>query len=454
MQVYFREKKTDEDSPLTAVSPTEEESEAGSFTVPLNCITSRLMLYSFNSAPDVMGTYPYSWMQESPPLGSCCNEKIRQEFVLCDMTTYNPFDAPDTEPMQEKFTHLVQEDHLYQEAPPPLSGYTTQPYHHQESPPPLSGYTTQQYHHQESNFPVDTRVVTSPPPHQSLPFSPILTASTPGSHLPPIAFPPSFDYSQPAYSHTSTLDANPFTHGKWGGDEFHVESNPFEDFKSFDPYTAPVVPISSIGTKGLINWDSSDEEEDTDDDEDNVTDDFEIAKILQAELDEELRAPHPESGGYRDEIPSAFVLVERDLLGKILVRVSSKKLFRKWKEMFFRMNTENIFLYESNVDYECGAPPKLMFPIHAAMFIRKPAVKSTFSMMDNGRRIFFTNFRENDPDQCGTDYSFESNSCRLCKFGAYNMDEISCFAHSIHGCVLVQRKLAKQGASDIKGRYN
>jgi hypothetical protein len=200
---------------------------------------------------------------------------------------------------------------------------------------------------------------------------------------------------------------------------------------------------------------SSDEDSDEEDRKEAAmaAEDAKLARQLQQQFDQEdseLRPPHPAAGGFKTPLPGSFLLANEELLGKVLVRVSSKKLFRKWKEMFFSINKDRICLYESSLDYEARRLPRMVYRMHPCMYVRKPTVKHTYSMMDDGERVYYTVFRENITEEGSSTsytglptamntYSFDARSQRICKFGAANLDEISAFAHALHGVILLKR---------------
>ena len=200
---------------------------------------------------------------------------------------------------------------------------------------------------------------------------------------------------------------------------------------------------------------SSDDDSDEEDRKEAAmaADDAKLARELQQQFDQEdseLRRPHPAAGGYKSALPGSFVLANEELLGKVLVRVSSKKLFRKWKEMFFSINKDRICLYESALDYEARRLPRMVYRMHPCMYVRKPTIKHTYSIMDDGERVYYTVFRENITEEGSSTtytglptamnaYSFDARSQRICKFGAANLDEISAFAHALHGVILWKR---------------
>ncbi|GBG26981.1 Hypothetical Protein FCC1311_032042 [Hondaea fermentalgiana] len=187
------------------------------------------------------------------------------------------------------------------------------------------------------------------------------------------------------------------------------------------------------------------------------------ASRMQARIDAEnalKSAPHPCAGGFKDSIPSSFVFTGDELLGTILVRVSKKKFFRKWKPMFFRLTTTSVRLYENNAEYESGSAASLVFPLHPCMSIDKPALKRTYSMADETEHVFFTTFKENILDgisefEMPNKYSNRRRNRRLCKFGSTVTTEISAFAHALHGVILRRRKERSLGrASANAGRYS
>mmetsp|Transcript_727 Transcript_727/g.896 ORF Transcript_727/g.896 Transcript_727/m.896 type:complete len:492 (+) Transcript_727:325-1800(+) len=170
-------------------------------------------------------------------------------------------------------------------------------------------------------------------------------------------------------------------------------------------------------------------------------------------------APHPRAGGFKKELPSQLYMIDGKFMGHIMVRVSSKKVFRKWKIMFFVLDTSNICFYESSRQWEASAPPRLQFGMHSLMFICKPTLKNTYSVMDNGKRVYYSVFRENVVGP-GSRRSFQMQqaiataskfspaleSRRICKFGAHRNEVITAFAYAIHGVIAskVREKASEQ----------
>uniref|UniRef100_A0A7S2RT59 PH domain-containing protein n=1 Tax=Mucochytrium quahogii TaxID=96639 RepID=A0A7S2RT59_9STRA len=210
-----------------------------------------------------------------------------------------------------------------------------------------------------------------------------------------------------------------------------------------------------------------------DSDEEQETGDRAYAKRLQDELNIGLlkEPPHPAAGGYQHEIPSSFVLVDGQLCGNILVRYSSKKLFRKWKRMFFSLSEDRLCLYESNLDFESSSPPRVVYRIHPCMYIRAPALKQTYSILDDGQRIYFTVLKENVTESGGAKtytgipssqnkYRFDKTTHRVCKFGAHRLQELSAFSHALYGTVIGKQrqneKRMRQQAQGplVSGRYS
>jgi len=195
-------------------------------------------------------------------------------------------------------------------------------------------------------------------------------------------------------------------------------------------------------------------------------------EMIQAQM---FAPPHPRAGGFMKEVPAQLYMVEEKFMGHIMVRVSSKKLFRKWKIMFFVFDTNKISFYESSRQWEARVPPRLSFRMHSLMFICKPTLKNTYSVMDNGKRVYYSVFRENAPTS-GSKRSFQMDqaiakavkftpaleSRRICKFGAHRSEVISAFAYALHGVISqkVREKQSQQNQDNSgsgyppHGRYN
>ncbi len=102
---------------------------------------------------------------------------------------------------------------------------------------------------------------------------------------------------------------------------------------------------------------------------------------MQEELDAEcfgtsLQPPHPAAAGYSDNLPSSFILLNNELLGHILLRVRSKKVFRKWKKVFFVITTDRLYFYDRSSDYEAKQVPRIVHRIHSCMYIKSPEARA------------------------------------------------------------------------------
>ena len=140
-------------------------------------------------------------------------------------------------------------------------------------------------------------------------------------------------------------------------------------------------------------------------------------------------------------------VVDQRFVGTILMRISSKKLFRKWKPVFFVLDKRTVKFYDSARQWELKADPREVYEIHPLMQICKPTLKRTYSVMDDGRRVYYCVFRENPPEAAYGPSGIKVNkfsraleSRRICKFGAYTMLEVSAFAHALHGVIGVSQK--------------
>jgi hypothetical protein len=174
-----------------------------------------------------------------------------------------------------------------------------------------------------------------------------------------------------------------------------------------------------------------------------------------------LEAPHPAAGGYAGTIPQEMGIQKGQFVGTILMRISSKKMFRKWKPVFFALDRPRLVIFESRREWDMGASPKFVIPIHECMWIAKPTLKKTYSLIDDGRRVYYSTLKENSPSivaqasmsgmERPTAFSPALESRVVAKFGSHYPDEISSFAHAIYSCVLVHQKEAKQSLANSGG---
>ncbi len=150
----------------------------------------------------------------------------------------------------------------------------------------------------------------------------------------------------------------------------------------------------------------------------------------------EEKAPHPRAGGWTGSIPATLFLEKEQFCGNILMRISSKMLFRKWKPVFVAIDVNKIAVYPSRRDWEVSGPTKAFFMIHSAMWVAKPSLKKTQSVADDGRRVFYTTVKENigyegrgGPPQ---KFSPALEHRVIVKFGSYYPNEIGSIAYSIY----------------------
>jgi len=263
--------------------------------------------------------------------------------------------------------------------------------------------------------------------------------------------------------------------GWGGGASAGVSTTSLDTSAPFSPGADWVSPGSAAKTMpgGVSDSDSGDGSDEEDgktivdsDDEKQLTEDEQLARKLQQQFDAEattLMVPNPCAGGFKGEIPKSFTIMPNKFMGQVLYRVTSKKLFRKWKQLFFVINKEHIRLYDSILDFEARRSPRIVYRIHPRMYIRKPTVKQTFSIMDDGRRIYYTTFRENVVDEGSTGayaiptenrYNYNAKSQRICKFGATSLTEIQAFAYSVHSVIMWNRRQSATADSGAGGRYS
>ncbi|KAH9257955.1 hypothetical protein BASA81_003974 [Batrachochytrium salamandrivorans] len=189
------------------------------------------------------------------------------------------------------------------------------------------------------------------------------------------------------------------------------------------------------------------------DDEDEQTESLPMASYSN-------EAPHPAAGGYSAPIPATMSLdqAKQQFTGQILVRVSSKMMFRKWKPCFFCVDRTRVVLYDDKSQWINGtSQPRMVFPLHECMWIAKPSVKKTYSLIDDGRRVYFSTVKENSPQVLYSvtasgmprpvAYSPAIESRVVAKFASHYPDEISSFAHAVYSVVLLRQREAKAAAA-------
>lgn len=166
-----------------------------------------------------------------------------------------------------------------------------------------------------------------------------------------------------------------------------------------------------------------------------------------------FEAPHPAAGGYTGAVPPEMSIQKGQFVGTILMRISSKKMFRKWKPVFFALDLPRLVIFENRREWEMGAAPKFVLPLHECMWIAKPTLKKTYSLIDDGRRVYYSTLKENAPAivaqatmagmERPTNFSPALDSRVVAKFGSHYPDEISAFAHAIYSVVLSHQKDVK-----------
>jgi len=197
------------------------------------------------------------------------------------------------------------------------------------------------------------------------------------------------------------------------------------------------------------------------DDDDNQT------EVLTSRRDissgkEGPQAPHPTAGGYTGTIPADMLVKNGNFVGTILVRISSKKMFRKWKSLFFAIDMPRLSLYENRREWEMSSSPKLVFSLHECMWIAKPTLKKTYSLIDDGRRVYFSTLKENAPSviraaamagmEKPASFSPALEARVVAKFGSYYPDEISAFAHALYSVILAHQREAKSASGTASPR--
>lgn len=174
-----------------------------------------------------------------------------------------------------------------------------------------------------------------------------------------------------------------------------------------------------------------------------------------------IEAPHPAAGGYNQAIPQGMVLAKNQFCGSILMRVSSKKMFRKWKSVFFSLDTTRLMIYENRREWEMATSPKVVVPMHECMWIAKPTLKKTYSLIDDSKRVYFSTLKENAREHVTaaamsgmerpTTFSPAIEARVVAKFGSQYPDEISAFAHAIYSVVLFHQREIKLQLAKSKG---
>lgn len=90
------------------------------------------------------------------------------------------------------------------------------------------------------------------------------------------------------------------------------------------------------------------------------------------------------------------------------------------------------------------------------MWIAKPSLKKTYSLIDDGKRVYFSTLKENTITTLNTlqmnnmprpvTYTPAIETRVVAKFASYFPEEISAFAHSMYSVVLLKQKEAKAAA--------
>ena len=176
-----------------------------------------------------------------------------------------------------------------------------------------------------------------------------------------------------------------------------------------------------------------------------------------------LEAPHPAAGGLTMALPPGMLMNSNgQFAGNILLRVSSKKMFRKWKPVYFCLDKQRLVVWNDRREAELGgSAPRAVFPLHACMWIAKPTLKKTYSLIDDGRRVYYTTLKENaydvvsDAVAAGMDrpvaFTPALETRVVAKFGSHIAGEISAFAHAVYGVVLHHQREAKAAAAAKRG---
>ena len=159
-----------------------------------------------------------------------------------------------------------------------------------------------------------------------------------------------------------------------------------------------------------------------------------------------VEAPHPLAGGYHGTIPASMGVQKGNFVGPILMRISSKKMFRKWKPVFFSIERSRLVIFENKMEYEMGTQPRTVIYLHECMWIAKPTLKKTYSLIDDGRRVYFSTLKENSQATISAAvssgmekpvaFSPALESRVVAKFASHYPDEISAFAYAVYSVIL------------------
>lgn len=176
-------------------------------------------------------------------------------------------------------------------------------------------------------------------------------------------------------------------------------------------------------------------------------------------------APHPAAGGLTMAIPPGMGMERGKFVGNILMRISSKKMFRKWKSVFFVLDRDRLVVWNDRREAELGGQaPRMVFPVHECMWIAKPMLKKTYSLIDDGRRVYFTTVKENpaevlsDAVASGMErpvaFTPALEARVVAKFGSHVAGDISAFAHALYGCVRHHQREAEAARAKGKTQSN
>jgi len=163
------------------------------------------------------------------------------------------------------------------------------------------------------------------------------------------------------------------------------------------------------------------------------------------------------------EVPKIFSVINNLLIGTILVRVSSKIIFRKWKSVFFILSNKKLEFYISKVAWELNQEPFKSYEIHSNLELTTVCKQRTSSIGESDSNVFSVRLVEClgiEEPQVTTNSSFISDAefgisssricpdefLKKCKFGSKVYEEMIFLSNAIR-CVIQKRDGSDLGAA-------
>ena len=170
--------------------------------------------------------------------------------------------------------------------------------------------------------------------------------------------------------------------------------------------------------------------------------------------DPQVTRVHPKHAAFKFTPSGAMV-------GRCIQRVTSKKILRKWSPRYFVLTPNALSLYKEAFEWETGAQPKLLVPIHKLMMVTDVYLFTKEDKVPGPKRAHQFKIIENKLSSGESASQYQTFSRRLasaevCKVG--HVDQSAARALREHLADLIREQQNRAGASlgkqHVSGRYD